>query len=272
MAANPETFRRPAAVRVKHIALPTEHGGWGLLLEPLVAGLAIAFSASGAWIALMFVGAFLMRQPFKIYVLDRRGMRNDARAAITLRYLLMYATVLVAGMVGTAFTSSLKPLLPLIAVLPLAALQNYYDIFRRSRHLVSELAGAVAISSSSAAISLAGGRSTSLSVALWIVFAIRIIPSILYVRERLLLEKGKSFSAVRSNVAHALALVIVSTLAMSGLVTVLSVPVIIFMLYRSITGLSLQRTKLKAMQIGVREVIYGAALVFAVVMARLAGI
>lgn len=271
MAANAETLRPTPTIRVKQIALPTEHGGWGLLFEPMVAGLAVAFSVSGAWIALMFVGAFLMRQPLKIYVLDRRGMRNDARAAVALRYILLYAGVLAAGVAGTAVTSGLTPLLPLIAVLPLAALQNYYDLFRRSRHLVPELAGAIAISSSAAAIALAGGQAPAFSLALWLVFVARIIPSILYVRERLLLEKGKPYSRTLSNLAHIAAVVVVAGLAYTGLTTVPAVAVMIFMLYRAVEGLSPDRTKLKAMQIGVREVIYGVALVLAVVIGRFTG-
>ena len=272
MAANAQTLRPTPAVRVKQIALPTEHGGWGLLLEPMVAALAIAFSSSGAWIALMFAGAFLMRQPLKIYVLDRRGMRNDARAAVALRYLMIYAVVVAAGVAGTAVTCTLTPLLPLIAVLPLAALQIYYDIFRRSRNLVPELAGAVAISSSAAAIALAGGQAVSLSIGLWIVIVARIIPSILYVRERLLLEKGKPYSRTLSTVAHLVAAAAAAVLAINGLISVLAVPVMLFLLYRAVIGLSPRRTKLKAMQIGVREVIYGAALVLAIVIGRFIGI
>lgn len=272
MAANAETLRPTPAIRVKQIALPTEHGGWGLLLEPMVAALAIAFSAAGAWIAVMFIGAFLMRQPFKIYVLDRRGMRNDARAAAALRYLLIYAAILAVGVAGTAATSTITPLLPLIAVIPLAGLQNYYDIFRRSRNLVPELAGAIAISSSAAAIALAGGQALSLSLALWLVFVARIIPSVLYVRERLLLEKGKPCSKTLSHAPHVGAVIVVALLAIGGVTTVLTVPVLIVMLYRAVEGLSPRRTRLKAMQLGIREVIYGAALVLVVVIGHFAGI
>lgn len=272
MAANSETLRPTPVVRIKQIALPTEHGGWGLLLEPLVAALAVAFSTGGLSIALMFIGGFLMRQPLKIYVLDRRGMRNDARAAAAMRYLLIYGCLLATGMIGTALTSSPFSLLPLIAVIPLAAVQIYYDIFRRSRNLVPELAGAIAISSSAAAIALAGGQSPIHALGLWVVFIARLIPSIIYVRERLVLEKGKQYSRVATNVTHIIALIAVLLLAFSGVVSVLTVPVMLFMLYRAVEGLSSRRTKLKAMQIGVREVIYGVVLVLAVVTGQLLGI
>lgn len=237
----------------------------------MVAGLVVAFSFGGMWIAVMFVGAFLMRQPLKIYVLNRRGMRDGRRAAVSLKYLLIYATIFLIGTLGTASTCSVTSFLPLVAVLPLAALQIYYDIFRRSRNLIPELAGAVAISSSVAAIALTGGQAPWLAVGLWFVFIARLIPSILYVRERLLLEKGKPFSAAISNTTHIVAAAAVGVLAYLDIASVFAFPVMIFMLYRACFGLFPNRVKLKAMQIGVREVVYGAVLVLAVIIGHFSG-
>ncbi|MEP6946458.1 MAG: YwiC-like family protein [Acidobacteriota bacterium] len=272
MATNVQTLRPSPTIRVRQIALPTEHGGWGFLLEPMVAGLAIAFSLGGIWISVMFIGAFLMRQPLKIYILDRRGMCDDRRAAVSMKYMLIYGAVLLSGVIGTALTCSLTTILPLIAMLPLAALQNYYDIFRRSRNLVPELAGAVAISSSVAAIALAGGRTPVFAAGLWVVFIGRLIPSIIYVRERLLLEKGKAFSGTVSNLLHVIAAAIVGVLAVAGVVPVLTFPVMILMLVRAVLGLSPHRAKLKAKQIGIREVIYGTVLVLAVILGYFLGL
>jgi len=104
------------------------------------------------------------------------------------------------------------------------------------------------------------------------VFVARVIPSILYVRERLLLEKGKPYSSALSNGAHLLAAVTVAVLAITGLVTTLAVPVVLFLLYRAANGLSPRRRTLKAMQIGVREIIYGALLVLAIVFGQICGV
>ncbi|NLF76347.1 MAG: hypothetical protein GX573_11665, partial [Chloroflexi bacterium] len=43
-------------VRLKSIALPPEHGAWGFLLEPLLAGLLIAPSWAGLCLALGVIG------------------------------------------------------------------------------------------------------------------------------------------------------------------------------------------------------------------------
>ena len=45
-------------VRLKSIALPPEHGAWGFLLEPLLAGLLIAPSWAGLCLALGVIGPF----------------------------------------------------------------------------------------------------------------------------------------------------------------------------------------------------------------------
>lgn len=66
-------------VRVRQVALPVEHGGWAFLLEPLIAGLAIAYSTGAPWIACLTIGAFLTRQPLKVLIADRFGMRNRER-------------------------------------------------------------------------------------------------------------------------------------------------------------------------------------------------
>jgi hypothetical protein len=272
MVTDVQTFRPTLTLKVKQIALPTEHGGWGFLLEPMVAGLVIAFSVTGVWIAVMFVGAFLMRQPLKTYVLNRRGIGDERRAAVSIKYLSIYAVVFVAGVAGTGFTGTYTTLWPLIAMLPLAAVLTFHDIYRRSRNLVPELAGAVAISSSVAAITLAGGQQSIVAVGLWLLFIGRLVPSIIYVRQRLLLEKGKPFSAVTSTVVHVVAALTVAILAYLSYVPILTVPVMVIMLGRSVLGLSPKRVKLTAREIGIREVIYGAVLVLATITGHFSGL
>ena len=47
MSGAGETIRGPGGVRLRTVALPVEHGGWGISLEPVVLGLLVAPSASG---------------------------------------------------------------------------------------------------------------------------------------------------------------------------------------------------------------------------------
>ena len=258
-------------IRLRQIALPTEHGGWGFLLEPLVAGLAIAFSSAAPWIAVMTIGAFLTRQPLKVMIADRFGMRNRERAAAALAFVLLYSVIFAAGLLGTLATAGPRPLLPFVFVLPFAVLQIYSDVFGRRRQLIPELTGAVSISASVAAIALAAGLPWINAVALWMIFVSRLIPSIFYVRNRLLLEKGKEFSRVTPTLAHVAALLLIAVLAYNGLSPFLTVFAMLLLLYRAASGLSPNRRKMRAMQIGVWEVIYGTLTVLSVVVGHYTG-
>ena len=53
------------------VAIPSEHGGWGLTLEPALLGLLVAPSIAGAAIGLAAFLAFLVRTPLKTVLVDR---------------------------------------------------------------------------------------------------------------------------------------------------------------------------------------------------------
>jgi len=66
------SLNRPANVRWRSVALPTEHGGWAFISEPVLLGLLLAPSAGGLALGLAAFAAFLLRQPFKLYAKDIR--------------------------------------------------------------------------------------------------------------------------------------------------------------------------------------------------------
>lgn len=263
---------RIRSVRLRQVALPTEHGSWGFLFEPLVAGLAIAFSLGGMWIALMTIGAFLVRQPLKVLIIDRLGMKVRERAEAALAFLAGYGAIFTAGLIGTVASVGWRPLLPFVCVLPFAVYQIYCDAARQGRQLIPELTGAVAISASIAAIALSGGLTWTVAVSLWFIFVLRLVPSILYVRSRLRLEKGKEYSRIVPTVTHVAAVTIVAVLSYVGLSPVLTVFAMLILLWRAIAGLAPGRRKLRAMQIGVLEIVYGALTVLSVVIGHFAGL
>ncbi len=262
---------RPRTFKIRQIAIPIEHGGWSFLLEPLIAGVAVAFSVGGLWIALMTIGAFLCRQPFKVLIADRMGMKDAERAKAALAFLAGYASIFAIGIFGTLAVSGWRPLMPFTLVLPLVGYQIFNDVSRRGRQLAPELCGAVSLSASVAAIAIAGGQSWAIAVALWTVFVLRSVPSILYVRNRLLLEKGKQHSRTLPTIAHVAALAIASVLAFLGLSPALTVFAMGVLLARSVTGLAPSRRKLRAMQIGVLEIAYGLLTVLTVVAGHFLG-
>jgi hypothetical protein len=131
--------------------------------------------------------------------------------------------------------------------------------------LIPELTGAIAISSSSAVIALAGGWNYLNAFALWLIFVCRLIPSILYVRNRLRLEKGKEFTRNAVVISHFFALIIIGILAVNFLIPRLPLIMFFVLTLRAIWGLSPYRKKVKAMKIGVWEVIYGTLTALSVV-------
>ena len=92
------------------------------------------------------------------------------------------------------------------------------------------------------------------------------IPSILYVRNRLRLEKGKDFFFAPVIISHFIALGAIGMFAGNGLASKLTFVMFVVLLIRAFWGLSPYRKKVKAMKIGVWEVIYGTLTALSVVL------
>ncbi len=59
MPHNNTTAAPSASVRLRLVALPVEHGGWGMLGAPILLGLWLAPSPAGFWLSLAALGIFL---------------------------------------------------------------------------------------------------------------------------------------------------------------------------------------------------------------------
>lgn len=272
MSASVIAIENRPRVRLRSVALPIEHGSWGFLFEPLVAGVAIAPSKASPWIVLLVIGAFLIRQPLKIFLSDWRSGRWLPQTKFAVSFLFIYAVVFCVGLIGSVSLASAESFVPFAIVLPFAAFQIYCDSQRNSRLLLAEIIGAVSISSSIAVLALADSFSYSYAFALWAIITARLIPSIVYVRNRLNIEKGKAYSRTRPILAHLVALILVSLLAFYGQSPFLPVLMFAVLLIRSIIGLSPYRKKVKAMKIGIGEVIYGSLTVLSLIVGYYAGI
>lgn len=168
--------------RFRRVLLPSEHGGWGLVAEPVALGLLVAFSPTAILLAGMALAAFLLRQPLRLALSDRRRGKVYARTRVATGAAgLLAATVLV--LVAGAWQLAPQPFwAPLAAALPLVAVQVGFDARLDSRALPAELAGALALGCVPAAMALADGWQPAQAWALWGLVAARALPSILYVR------------------------------------------------------------------------------------------
>ncbi len=138
------------------VAMPTEHGGWGLTLEPVLLGLLIAFSWSGLAIGFAAFFAFLVRTPLKLALVDRRRRRSLPRTRLATRIAAVQLVVLAALGLIALRSAGADWLAPVLIAVPLVALELWFDIRSRSRRLAPELAGSIGIASVVAAITVAG--------------------------------------------------------------------------------------------------------------------
>ncbi|MGZ7078141.1 MAG: YwiC-like family protein, partial [Thermoanaerobaculia bacterium] len=172
-----------ATVSIRPLAVPSEHGGWGLLLEPIALGLLVAPSAGGALIGMGAAAVFLMRHPLKLAIHDLLQRKRYPRSGLCELLAAGYGAAAVLAFLGAWTLAGSRPLLALAAALPFGAIQFSYDVRNRSRRAIPELAGAMVPASLAAAIAIAGGSAAATMLSVLILC--RSIPSVLYVRSTL---------------------------------------------------------------------------------------
>ncbi len=248
------------------VVLPTEHGGWSFLAEPVLLGLLVAPSWPGALVALSALAAFLARQPLKLFVSDRQRGKVYPRTHVAERVFVILAVIAGGALTGALWLAGPRLLVALGLAAPLAAVALAFDLGKRSRAAGAELAGALALGAVAMAEALAGGRTATFAFALWAVLAARAVPTILFVRARLRLEKGQPFGRMAPGIAHVAAVALVALLEARGLVPWAAVGAMALLLARAAVGLSPLRPRWKTWQLGVSEIVFGLVVVLSVAM------
>ncbi len=248
---------------LKRIVLPIEHGGWAFLVEPILLGLLVAFSAAGLVIGVAALAGFLARQPLRLFVMDRRRGKRYPRTALAERAFAACALVGALALAAGAWLSPHAFLLPLGLAAPLAALSLALDLGRRTREAAAELSGALALGSTAAAIALAGGWGTGPALALWAILAARTLPTVLYVRARLRLDRGEAAGTAGAIAAHAVAVALVAGLASRGLAPWMAAGAMTLLALRAAHGLSPLRPALRTAWLGISELAFGLVTVLA---------
>jgi hypothetical protein len=237
----------------RSVALPVEHGGWGFLLEPLLLGLLVAPSAAAVTLSVAVIAAFLLRQPAKIILMDRRRGRAFPRTQLAWRFVLLYGSFALIGVALTLWQAGFVWLLPSLLALPFGAVFLYYDLTRPGRTWQAEFSAPVALTSATASIALIAGWALWPSLALWIMLTARALPSILFVRARLRLDRDKAPDRILPILAHVVALIVVLALAWVEWIPWLGLIPYVVLLVRAIHGLSAQRWRTSIKAIGFME-------------------
>ncbi len=257
MVENTPYPRPQTAKAIRSVALPSEHGGWMFLLEPLLLGLAVAGSWPGVALAVAALGAFLLHQPVKVAVKDYLKGKRPLRTVWAERFIGLYGLVAVVAFALVLRSGERAFLLPLLLALPLMLAQLLYDARNQSRALMPELAGALALGALAPAIALLDGWPLARAWPLWLLVGSRALPAILYVRARLKLDHGKPAQPSLAVAAHVAALVGVAALAPLGHAPWLAVAALLVLLARAAVGLSRYRRPCRPAVLGLEEIGYG---------------
>ncbi len=237
-----------ARVSLRPLALPAEHGGWGLLLEAVVLALLVAPTLSGSLIGVGAVAVFLMRHPLKLAARDwlhrRRYPRSRACELLTAGY---FFPALVAFGLAWRISGGL-PLIALAAAMPFAALQFAYDVHNRSRDRIAEISGAIAPAAIAMAIALAAAKPAVIAVAMPALFIGRALPAVLYVRALL---RGESRALML--ISHAAAIALAALLWTVHAAPVTSIVAMLLLLLRAIP----HKDGARPQTVGVREIGWG---------------
>ncbi len=254
-----EPTPKQARAAWRGVAIPTEHGGWGLTAEPVLLGLLVAPSWAGIALGAGAFVAFTLRTPLKIMLVDRWRHRQLARTALATRFASTEVAVLAAITIFAFTRAGWTWLAPIAVAAPLVGLELWFDMRSRSRRLVPELCGALGMAAAAASIAIAGGSGARLAIGLWLVLAARSVATIPFVRVQIdRLRHGASAVAASDRAqllglltAAAAAAVTVSVLAGTLAVAALSVA----------HGVWVRRPPVPAKVLGVRQLLLGFAIV-----------
>lgn len=245
-------------VRWQSVALPTEHGGWGFISEPVVLGLLLAPSLGGLALGIVAFAAFLLHQPLKIVLKDTRAGRSVPRTEAAWRFVTIYGgTLAVAGAIALLVMPSWAVLVPLALSAPLIAVQLWQDSQNQGRSLLAEVAGAMATGAFASSIVMMRRWEMIPALALWLALAARGATSVLYVRSRLRLERGKPAMRGATLATHVAGLAILAVAAASALLPWTAPAAMGILTVRAAVGLSSIRKPRPPKVVGMLEMVYG---------------
>jgi hypothetical protein len=254
--ATPDTrlkLAAPATAEPLHLlrlALPSEHGGWAFLLEPVLLALIVVPSSAGFAVAIAAIAVFLLRHPLRLAVSDLRRQRRYPRTVICLRFAIAYAAIGIISISFAIHQAGASILVPFVLALPLAGFQFFKDIRNRGRTLAPELTGAAAAGSIAAAIAIGGGATLTVAAVLWTFSILRSVPAILHVRA-VLGRNGRSTAIALQFVA----LLAAAAMWYAHLAPAMGVAAMALLLFRAVLP---PKANELARRIGVREISYGA--------------
>jgi hypothetical protein len=233
---------------LRSVAFPTEHGGWGFTLEPILLGLLVAPTATGWELGVAATAVFLARRPVKLVGTDlvRRRWLDRSTAALTVA--VFYFLLAAAGAVGAFVTRKGPFWWPLIVAVPFALVSLRADAHSKNRALVPQLTGAIAMGSTVAAVSMGGGLDWIASFGLWGVLTARDVAAIVLARGMVRRFKSKDVPHGPILLVQIAAILVTLALVLAGAAPWLSLLAMVLLAVTSI--ISLRRPPVPAKIVG----------------------
>jgi len=189
------------------VAVPREHGGWGLTLEPGLLGLLLIPGVAGLCLAAAALAGFLARTPLRLVLVDHHRGRSLERTRMA-RRVLTGELVVFAALVTAAFELAKGQFwIPALVAGPFVITAFWFEMRSRGRRLIPELAGAVGVCSVVTMVVLADGGGARLAVGAWLVLGARAATSIPHVRVMIARLHGRPQPTALTAVADAAAVV-----------------------------------------------------------------
>ncbi|MBA3822921.1 MAG: YwiC-like family protein [Ktedonobacterales bacterium] len=243
------------SVRWRLVALPTEHGGWGFVGEPLLLGLLLAPSVGGVALGVAAIATFLLAHPLLLVVGDQQRHKWYPRTTLALRWAAGYTTVAVLGLLGAVLLARQPFWLPLLIASPLAATQIWQQAQHQNRALLTECAGAVALGATVTMLVLLAGGKPSIAWTLWGILAVRAVTAILYVRARIRQARGQTMRGTFPTMLHLAVAGLGIICAVLGMLPWLVAVAFIGLAVRCVVGFQPRQQAIPAKVIGMQEMV-----------------
>jgi len=253
----------------RRVAIPSEHGGWSLTVEPVLLGLLVAWSWPGLALGLAAVLAFVARTPLKTVLVDRRRGRWYGRSTLAVRIVTAELVVIVLlGLGALAGTRDPWFWVPLAIAAPLVAVQLGFDMSSRSRRLAPELAGVIGISSVAAAIALVDGEAALPAVGLWVVAGARSAAAIPYARTQVFRARRRTVVLWHSDLAQVLGVLAIGAAWLLDAVPLATLVALVAVAAFNVAAV--RRAVRPVKQIGLQQMAFGITVVVVTATASLA--
>ncbi|ADW22384.1 MULTISPECIES: YwiC-like family protein [Thermus] len=254
-------MRTTPSVSLKSVALPTEHGGWGFTLEPLLLALLLSPGPHTLGLFLLGLFGFLARHPLKLAYQDLRRGKRYPRTELALRVGGIYLGFALLGLLLTALTAKGPFLYPLALAFPLGAYMAYMDAQNRSRDLFPEIAAALFMAAFAPAGVLAGGLPLEVALGSFLALALRDVAALYYARTQVLRARGQSPKVYPALLALGGSALLAFLLFLKGLLPLLTL--LALLLLASFGSFTLFRPPVPARVVGWTQMGFGLLIVLA---------